>query len=72
MIAASHPFIRRQLNFRDENGDYGCAECGRPASVHPQPYGGRVAALSITIPVKAELTEEGRRFFGLPPEGTRP
>lgn len=34
VIWALHPFIKRALNFRDENGNEGCAECGRPRSVH--------------------------------------
>ena len=32
---ANHPFIARGLNVRDENGNYGCAHCGWPESVHP-------------------------------------
>lgn len=35
MIGASHPFQRRSLNALDENGNEGCAFCGRPRSVHP-------------------------------------
>lgn len=38
MIWALHPFRKRQLNFLDENGNEGCAICGRPRSVHrPEP-----------------------------------
>lgn len=35
MIMASHSFNRRSLNVLDENGNEGCATCGRPRSVHP-------------------------------------
>lgn len=41
-IMATHPFLKRQLNVRDEDGNYGCAHCGRPESVHPQPRIGTV------------------------------
>ena len=34
VIWALHPFIVRQLNVRDENGNEGCAECGRTRAVH--------------------------------------
>lgn len=34
MIWANHPFRKRQLNVLDENGNEGCATCGRPRSVH--------------------------------------
>ena len=35
-IMASHAFARRQLNALDENGNEGCAVCGRTRSVHPR------------------------------------
>ena len=31
---ATHPFARRGLNPLDENGNIGCAVCGRPPSAH--------------------------------------
>lgn len=37
MIIASHQFQKRGLNVRDENGNEGCASCGRPRDAHPQP-----------------------------------
>ena len=37
---ANHLFAKRTLNPIDENGNDGCATCGRPRSVH------RLAALS--------------------------
>jgi hypothetical protein len=37
MILATHPFARRSLNPLDENGNIGCAVCGRPPSAHREP-----------------------------------
>ena len=37
MIAANHQFQQRSLNALDENGNEGCAFCGRPRDVHPAP-----------------------------------
>lgn len=34
MIIATHPFRRRQLNVLDENGNEGCAFCGRRRGAH--------------------------------------
>jgi hypothetical protein len=34
VILANHPFAERTLNPVDENGNRGCAICGRPPSVH--------------------------------------
>ncbi len=34
-IMANHPFALRSLNVRDENGNEGCAVCGRTRTVHP-------------------------------------
>lgn len=31
---AIHPFAKRTLNVLNENGEEGCAVCGRPRSVH--------------------------------------
>lgn len=33
---ANHPFQERELNARDEDGNTGCAACGRPPDVHPR------------------------------------
>ncbi len=33
-MQANHPFARRSLNPLDENGQPGCAVCGRPPSAH--------------------------------------
>lgn len=35
MIMANHPFSRRSLNVRDENGLERCSVCSRPRGVHP-------------------------------------
>ena len=32
---ANHSFAKRSLNVRDENGNEGCAICGRPRGAHP-------------------------------------
>ena len=32
---ANHAFAKRSLNVRDENGNEGCAICGRPRGAHP-------------------------------------
>lgn len=37
MILATHPFRRRSLNGLDENGNEGCATCGRRRGMHPAP-----------------------------------
>jgi hypothetical protein len=37
MIGANHPFQQRSLNVLDEDGNEGCASCGRPHGVHPAP-----------------------------------
>ena len=34
---ATHPFALRTLNALDENGNEGCAACGRPRSAHRDP-----------------------------------
>lgn len=34
-MLANHPFARRSLNVLDENGQEGCAVCGRTRGVHP-------------------------------------
>lgn len=36
MLGADHPFAVRGLNARDENGNEGCAVCGRVRGAHPQ------------------------------------
>jgi hypothetical protein len=36
VIVATHRFQKRSLNFLDENGNEGCAFCGRPRAVHPE------------------------------------
>ena len=36
MILATHRFQRRGLNALDENGNEGCAACGRPRGAHPE------------------------------------
>jgi hypothetical protein len=33
-VWANHPFRKRALNFLDENGNEGCAICGRVRAVH--------------------------------------
>lgn len=33
-IWATHPFAKRSLNALDENGEEGCAVCGRARSFH--------------------------------------
>lgn len=43
MIIASHQFQRRTLNVRDENGNEGCASCGRPRDAHPADHAARPA-----------------------------
>lgn len=35
-MMANHPFAKRQLNPLDENGQEGCAICGRPRGFHRQ------------------------------------
>jgi len=35
MIGANHPFQVRSLNALDENGNEGCASCGRTRDAHP-------------------------------------
>jgi hypothetical protein len=40
VILAPHPFRRRQLNGHDENGNEGCATCGRTRGAHPVADGG--------------------------------
>lgn len=34
MIYANHPFAVRGFNPRDENGNHGCAVCGRARAFH--------------------------------------
>jgi hypothetical protein len=34
-MLANHPFAKRELNVRDENGNEGCAICGRSRDQHP-------------------------------------
>jgi hypothetical protein len=46
MIWANHSFAKRGLNVLDENGNEGCAHCGRPRDVHPD---GRPAILGYFV-----------------------
>lgn len=61
MIGANHPFAKRTLNALDENGNEGCAVCGRLRSAHPQPGDGAAAGAykahldEVFAPVQAEV-----------------
>jgi hypothetical protein len=67
MIWASHPFAKSGLNPRDEIGNYGCAVCGRPESVHrttelPKEVRDRLIATLPSDP-RDLLTEQDRAEF---------
>ncbi len=62
MIAATHPFQKRSLNALDENGNEGCASCGRPRDVHPAP-------VSASTPDSFD-SPDGRTYSGPVTAGT--
>jgi hypothetical protein len=47
MFIANHPFTKRTLNVLDENGNEGCARCGRVRSVHPVECPGHLALCGV-------------------------
>lgn len=75
MIWATHPFAKRGLNPRDENGNFGCAVCGRPASVHretelPKDVRDRLTA-SLPSDLRDLLTDEDKAFLAEQAERNR-
>lgn len=61
MILAPHPFRRRSLNVLDENGNEGCAQCGRPPVAHPP-----VAPPATLLDLAHQRLEEVERAVSAP------